>query len=469
MYVVQPFTTSCMWAIFAEQFFFNLVCNWLERGGRKVVYVYNYTDVDDKIIARAKEAGVPASTVSNRYIQEFRRDFDALNLRPHDHNPKVTDFMPQIIDFIQALIDRNHAYIMGGEVFYSVESFQNYGKLSGKDLEGLEPGKRVERDEKKKNPADFILWKPSEGDVVGWESPWGRGRPGWHIECSAMIDELLGESIDIHGGGIDLIFPHHENEIAQGEGKSSKCYCRYWMHNNFINFQAAGKEEEKMSKSLGNVVTAREFMDRYHPEILKFLILSAHYRSVLNLGEEKIEQSISALARIYTAMADAEGVAEKGVAEDTHPSKVLVAAMKKADRDFEDALNDDFNTGKALAVIFELVRVYNGEGLSKRPKGPSTVAGAKAFLHWIRRQGKLMALFGESAHSFLDSLDNILLERRGVAREIVEELLKKRNLAREAKDWSRADDYRNKLTDMGIEVQDGKGMRAWRVKMKEFV
>ena len=453
---------------FRGAIFFNLVRNWLENGGRKVTYVYNYTDVDDKIITRAKKEGVKASEISSRYIEEFRQDFAALNLRPHEHNPKVTDFIPKIISFVETLIERSHAYVIDGEVFYSVESFADYGKLSGKDLEGLEAGKRVEKDEKKKNPADFVLWKPSKEGVLGWESPWGRGRPGWHIECSAMIDELLGESIDIHGGGIDLIFPHHENEIAQGEGKSGKQYCRYWMHNNFINFQGIGGDEEKMSKSLGNVITAREFMERYHPEVLKFLILSVHYRSVLGLGDEKIEQTIASLGRIYSALAEAEEVAVKGVEGGEAPSKVLEAAINKADGDFVKALNDDFNTGKALAAIFELVRVFNGEKLSKRLKDLSSRAGAQAFRRWVIERGALMALFQESANSFLDTLDGILLKKRGLKRETVENLVAKREAARVGKDWARADAYRDELTGLGIELQDGKGLRPWRVKMKDF-
>ena len=448
---------------FRGAIFFNLVRNWLEWGGHKVTYVYNYTDVDDKIINRAKKEGVEASEVSGRYIEEFERDYGALKLRPHDHNPKVTDFISKIIAFVEALIERSHAYVIDGEVFYSVESFKDYGKLSGKDLEGLEAGKRVARDEKKKNPADFVLWKPSPEGVLGWESPWGRGRPGWHIECSAMIDELLGEQIDIHGGGIDLIFPHHENEIAQGEGKSGKEYCRYWMHNNFINFQG----DEKMSKSLGNVITAREFMKQYHPEVLKFLLLSVHYRSVLGLGDEKIEQTIGALGRIYSALAEAEDVAARGTGGG-RPSKNIDSAIKKADKDFEDALNDDFNTGKALAAIFELVRVFNGEKFIKRLVDPAAKAGAEAFRQWVLARGDLMALFQEPADSFLDALDDILLRMRGIERKVVEDLVAKRESARAAKDWGLADGYRDQLANLGIDVQDGKGPRAWRVRMKDF-
>ena len=451
---------------FRGAIFFNLVRNWLEEGGRKVTYVYNYTDVDDKIISRAQREGVDASVIGDRYIEEFRRDFAALKMRPHDHNPRVTDFIPKIVSFVEKLIERSHAYVIDGEVFYSVESFSDYGNLSGKDLEGLEAGKRVEKDDKKKNPADFVLWKPSGEGIPGWESPWGRGRPGWHIECSCMIDELLGESIDIHGGGIDLIFPHHENEIAQGEGKSGKKYCRYWMHNNFINFQGTGGEEEKMSKSLGNVITARRFMEQYHPEILKFLILSVHYRSVLGLGDEKIEQAIGALGRIYSALGEAEEVVVKGVGGGK-PSKVLEAAIKKADKDFAEALDSDFNTGKALAAIFELVRVFNGEKLLKKLRDPASGAGAEAFRRWIVGRGDLMSLFQEPANSFLDELDGVLLRQRGLERETVEDLVAKREAARATRDWASADSYREELAGMGIELQDGKGLRSWRVKIKE--
>ena len=236
---------------FRGAIFFNLVRNWLERAGYKVTYVYNYTDVDDKIIKKANEEGVESIEISERYIKEFEKDFNRLGLTKHEHNPKVTDFMPQIISFVDDLVKKGMAYVVDGEVFYEIKNFPNYGKLSGKNLEDLEAGARVEVDSKKHNPADFVLWKPAKPDEPYWDSPWGKGRPGWHIECSAMIQSILGETIDIHGGGIDLKFPHHENEIAQGEGRTGKCYCNHWMHNDFLNMN-----DEKMSKSLGILLLA---------------------------------------------------------------------------------------------------------------------------------------------------------------------------------------------------------------------
>jgi len=245
---------------------FNLIRHWLEHRGYKVNMVYNYTDVDDKIINRAKEEGVDSSVISERYIREFEVDFARLGLKKHTSNPKITEFMPEIVEYIRDLIDKNKAYEVEGEVFFSVEDFEGYGKLSGKKIDELEAGQRVEVDPKKRNPADFVLWKPAKEGEPGWDSPWSKGRPGWHIECSAMIHSILGETIDIHGGGIDLIFPHHENEIAQGEARTGKNYCNHWVHNQFINMN-----NEKMSKSLGNVMTMRSFMDKYHAEIYDFL------------------------------------------------------------------------------------------------------------------------------------------------------------------------------------------------------
>jgi len=247
---------------FRGAIFFNLVRNWLERAGNKVTYVYNYTDVDDKIIKKANEEGVESIEISERYIKEFEKDFNRLGLTAHDQNPKVTDFMPEIISFVDDLVKKEMAYVVDGEVFYEIKNFPSYGKLSGKKLEDLEAGARVEIDSKKHTPADFVLWKPAKPGEPSWDSPWGKGRPGWHIECSAMIQSILGDTIDIHGGGIDLIFPHHENEIAQGEGRTGKCYCNHWMHNDFLNMN-----DEKMSKSLGNIITGRDFMEKYHPEI----------------------------------------------------------------------------------------------------------------------------------------------------------------------------------------------------------
>ena len=318
---------------FRGAIFFNLVRNWLEYSGLKVTYVYNYTDVDDKIIQRANAEGVDSSTISERFIQEFEKDFNSLKLRKHDYNPRVTEYMPQIIQFVDDLIKNKKAYVIDGEVFFSIDSFPTYGNLSGKKLDDLEAGQRVEVDQRKKNPFDFVLWKPSKENEPSWDSPWSKGRPGWHIECSAMIQSILGETIDIHGGGIDLIFPHHENEVAQGEGRTGKCYCKTWMHNNFLNMN-----DEKMSKSLGNVVKGRQFIEAYSAEILKYIMLSSHYRAMFNINDEKIAQTISSLARVYGSLKEAQmGVAHLN--GQGKPLQKFVDKLKKADEEIKLSTN----------------------------------------------------------------------------------------------------------------------------------
>ena len=441
---------------FRGAIFFNLLRNWMEHSGLDVTFAYNYTDVDDKIIKKANEEGVESSVISERFIAEFEKDFNRLGLRKHDHNPKVTEFMPEIIKFVEDLVDKGKAYVIDGEVFYSIDTFEGYGKLSGKKIDDLEAGQRVEVDQRKKNPFDFVLWKPSKEGEPSWDSPWGGGRPGWHIECSAMIQSILGETIDIHGGGIDLIFPHHENEIAQGEGRTGKCYCNTWVHNEFINFS-----DEKMSKSLGNVITGRSFMDKWHPEILKYLFLSVHYRSQLAINDDKIRGAISALARIYSSLKNAHdvlafeggGVVNKGFAQ----------TMSQHDAKIKKYMDDDFNTGEVVASVFEVVRAFNGLNLLKKAKDKNSKPTAEAFLEWMKKYGKMMALFGQDPSHFLLELDDILIADRKLDKDKIEELVARRNEAREAKDWEAADKYRDDLSAMGIELQDGNSNRQWCV------
>lgn len=444
---------------FRGAIFFNLVRNWMEKSGLDVTYVYNYTDVDDKIIKRANEENVSSSTISETYIKAFEEDYNRLKLRPHSKNPRVTEHIDDIINLVSGIIEKGNAYVIDGEVFFSIKSFNSYGCLSGKNLDDLEVGQRVEVDEKKNDPMDFVLWKPAKPGEPSWDSPWGKGRPGWHIECSAMIRALLGESIDIHGGGIDLIFPHHENEIAQGEACSGKKYCNYWMHNNFINLK-----DQKMSKSLGNVITARSFMDKYHPEILKYVMLSSHYRSMLNINEEKIEQAISGLARVYKSLRDAESFIHKSDLEAGKTYKQLLQAINHADIKIAKALNDDFNTGEMMANIFEVVRVFNSQNILKKKKDPNALATAKAFKDWILSWGETTALFLEGSNLFLKELDDILIKEKGIKREEVEQLIKERNQAREEKDWAKSDIARDKLLEMGIEIMDSPEGTTWEVK-----
>jgi cysteinyl-tRNA synthetase len=441
---------------FRGAIFFNLMRSWLEKSGYQVTFVYNYTDVDDKIIKRANDEGVDSRLISERYIAEFEKDFNRLGLTKHDHNPKVTDYIPQIVAFVEKLIERDKAYVIDGEVFYAIDSFDDYGKLSGKKIDELEAGQRVDVDQRKRNPHDFVLWKPSKAGEPSWPSPWGGGRPGWHIECSAMIQSLLGETIDIHGGGIDLIFPHHENEIAQGEGASGCTYCHFWVHNNFINLK-----DQKMSKSLGNVIRGREFMDRYHPEVLKFLMLSAHYRAMLSLSEEKILQTVSGLMRVYDALAGADEIAADN---QNAVNKTLNDKMEEADQQIEKALNDDFNTVEVFAAIFDVIRSYNALNLGSKKITADGQATAKKFTTWVREWGRLMALYQQPPKEMLGLLNDILIAEKNIDSTQVETLLQERHQARADKNWNRADEIRDELATMGIDFKDTPQGTTWRVR-----
>lgn len=442
---------------------FNLIRNWLEYNGNKVTFVYNYTDVDDKIIKRAIDQGVETSVITEKYIKEFEKDFNNLGLKKHEFNPRVSEFMPEIISMIETIIKNGKAYVIEGEVFFSIDSFKGYGKLSKKKLDQLEIGQRVEVDKRKKNPHDFVLWKPAKKGEPSWDSPWGGGRPGWHIECSAMVKALLGESIDIHGGGIDLQFPHHENEIAQSEACNCKKYANYWIHNEFINFGA-----EKMSKSLGNVITARNFMEKYNGEILKYLFLSAHYRTQMAITDDKLLQTISALSRIYSSLALADEITSQieGVGNEVFDHS-FVKTLDSFDQKITKSLNDDFNSAEMISYIFEAVRAFNALGLSNKKKKSAThIGSALYFRDWIQKYGRMSSLFCADPNSMLSELDEILIDLRAIDKVEVEKLVENRNLAREAKDWAKADEIRSQLEDIGVELFDGH-VRGWKIKIVE--
>lgn len=441
---------------FRGAIFYNLVRNWLEELGYKVTFVYNYTDVDDKIIDKAKAEGKTSSEISELYIAEFEKDFARLGLRKHDKNPRVTEYMQPIRDIIMELIEKKKAYVAkDGEVLYSIKAFEGYGKLSGRNPDELKVGVRIEADQKKQDPLDFALWKPSKPGEPSWESPWAQGRPGWHIECSAMAKAILGEQIDIHGGGMDLIFPHHENEIAQSEGCSGKNYVKYWLHNNMINFSGA-----KMSKSLGNIKTARDFMDQQHPEILKYMILSVHYRSISDFGEQAIEHAIQGLARIYSALAMAETYAGlEGVSSDASFDKALAEAWQG----ITNALNDDFGTPQAFAKIFEVVRLYNSQVKRGLKANPSIIGKSQSFKKFILKFGKMMALFQEPPAQFLRTLDDMLLLKKNLKRQEIDQIVQKRAEARALKDFKKSDEYRDQLLALGISVSDSATGSEWEV------
>lgn len=440
--------------------FYNFLRNWLEEIGYKVTFVYNFTDVDDKIINRANEEGTTSDVISEKYIQEFLKDYQSLVLRKHDYNPKVTESMGPIIDMVQDLITKNKAYVVDGEVLYSIEAFPEYGKLSGRKPDELIAGARVEVDRKKKNPLDFALWKPSKQGEPAWDSPWGKGRPGWHIECSAMIHSLLGDQIDIHGGGTDLTFPHHENEIAQTEGCTGKHFVKYWVHNNMFNFSG-----QKMSKSLGNIIKFRDFVSEYNPEVFKMFVMSVHYRSVADFSPQTIEYAISALARIYSALSVAEEYLEKSSSAEwiAQVDKNIEAEIQKAQTKIQDAFNNDFSTPEAFASVFEIVRLFNSQIKRGMKVNPIVLNKCYQFKTFIKKFGSYMSLFQEPPKEFLITLDDMLLRKMNLNRANIDRLVQERFEVRKQKDFAKSDELRKNLNDMGISVSDTPEGSFWEV------
>lgn len=448
---------------FRGAIFYNLVRNWLEELGYQVEFVYNYTDVDDKIIQRAEKDKLSSQEVAEKYTNEFEADFARLGLRPHSLNPKVTENIPAILAMIEELVAKKFAYVASsGDVLFSIRDFSNYGKLSHRNPDELMAGVRKDVGSGKKDPLDFVLWKKSKPGEPAWPSSWGAGRPGWHIECSAMVRAHLGDHIDIHGGGLDLVFPHHENEIAQSEACLGHSFVRYWMHNNLINFGGT-----KMSKSLGNVRTARSFMDEFHPEILKYMMLASHYRSVLDFSPPAIENSIHALARVYSALALARFCVREG--------ERLGLAVSDSDRQKEHArlsaslekiavsLCDDFNTPELLAEIFAAVRSFNSNYRRGGKISSVHLAQAQGLLSLVIRVGSWMALFQRPAEEFLRELDDLLLRKKGLERGKVDDLVAKRNQARAEKNFSLSDQLRDQLVQMGISLSDTPQGSHWEV------
>lgn len=423
--------------------FFDTVRRYLEYRGYEVNFVSNFTDVDDKIIKAAVEEGVDASVISERYIAECKKDMAGMNVRPASYHPRATEEIDGMIAMIQDLIDNGHAYVAeDGTVYYRVSSFPDYGKLSHKNVEENQAGLRtlkVRGEEAKEDPNDFVLWKPKKEGEPYWESPWCEGRPGWHIECSVMSKKYLGESIDIHGGGEDLVFPHHENEIAQSEAVSGKQFVRYWMHNAFLNI-----DNIKMSKSLGNFKTVRQISEEYDLQVLRFFMLSAHYRSPLNFSREMMDGAKASLDRILTAMdhlRDCLAAATERELTDTETSEL--AAFDALREKFEAAMDDDFNTADAISAVFEMV---------KRANITVTKESAAAYIRSVKELlEKLLEVLGIHAERKEESLD---------AR--VEALIEERQTARKEKNYARADEIRAELTAMGILLEDTKEGVKWK-------
>ncbi len=426
---------------------FDTFRRYMEYRGYDVNYVSNFTDVDDKIIKRANEEGVDASVISERYIEECKRDMAALNVKPATTHPKATEEIGGMIDMITTLIEKGYAYDAGdGTVYYRTKSFRDYGKLSHKNLEDLEAGHRdiaITGGEGKEDYMDFVLWKPKKEGEIYWDSPWGQGSPGWHIECSVMAKKYLGDEIDIHAGGEDLIFPHHENEIAQSEAANGVPFARYWMHNGFLNI-----DNQKMSKSAGNFFTVRDICKKYDPMVLRFFMLQAHYRGPLNFSDTLMESAKKSLERIRTCRETLSyNIANSKGGKITEVEKNKYSETEKFVRDFEDAMDDDCNTADAVTAVFELVRFINAN---------SSADSSKEYLQKLEE--KLLTLtdvLGLVLDSKAEDADP------GETKKI-EELLAERTAAKKAKDFARADEIRDELKSMGVTIEDTREGVKWK-------
>ncbi len=420
---------------------FDTLRRYLLYKGYDVNYVSNFTDVDDKIIKRANELGVESTVVSEKYIAECKKDMEGLNVMPATTHPQATKEIPDMIEMIKVLIEKGHAYEKNGTVYFRTRSFNGYGKLSHKNIDDLESGHRAENhqlkvsgEDEKEDPLDFVLWKPKKEGEPSWPSPWGDGRPGWHLECSVMSKKYIGDVIDIHAGGEDLIFPHHENEIAQSEAANDTEFARYWMHNGFLKIN-----NEKMSKSLGNFFTVREISEKYPLQVIRFFMLSAHYRSPLNFSADLVEASKNGLERILTAVEKLKEL--KPANEGNDPA--IEAELENYVKRYEAAMDDDLNTADAISVIFELIKYTNINVTNDTPK--ATVDKA---LSTVEKLCDVLGIITEKEEELLDS--------------DIEALINERQAARKAKDFAKADEIRNKLADMGITLLDTREGVKWK-------
>ena len=442
---------------------FDVVYRYLLHSGYDVTYVRNYTDIDDKIINRANKEGVPFNVISERYIRSFDEDMARLGLALPTHQPKATEYVDEIIALVQSLVDKGAAYAVEGDVYFCVEKFPGYLKLSKRNLEEMQAGARIDVDERKRHPMDFALWKSAKPGEPYWSSPWGNGRPGWHIECAAMSMKLLGDTFDIHGGGKDLVFPHHENEIAQSEAASGQPFVRYWMHNGFVNINA-----EKMSKSLGNFFTIREVLDRYDSEVLRFFLLSAHYRSPIDFSDQNLADAEAGLDRIYSALATLNEVLDTPSTPGTDNALQSDAALELQEKvtalqqRFREAMDDDFNTALAIAHLFDLIRTLN------RVLAEKHHAATKALLSRVKSEIDVIAGVLGVINSIPAEYQARLKARKSsqlpISVEEIEALVAERTAARKAKDFKRSDEIRSQLLDKGIELLDGPGGTEWKVK-----
>ena len=436
---------------------FDVIKRYLRYKGYEVEHIRNITDIDDKIIARAAQENVSTEQIAGKYTEEYYSDMDRLGVSRADIEPRATDHIKEMVDVIKKLADNGIAYSVDGDVYFEVDKFPGYGKLSGRNLDEMMAGARVDVDKRKKSPLDFALWKSSKEGEPAWESPWGPGRPGWHIECSAMSMKYLGHSIDIHGGGADLIFPHHENEIAQSEAFTGMPFVKYWIHNGFITV-----DKEKMSKSLGNFFTVKEILEKYDPEVVRCFLLSTHYRSPIEFSDAQLNEAELSIDRYYSTVTRINDFVETaGTSDKASSLDEFEALVSSARAKFDAAMDDDFNSALALGYIFEIIRETN-KMLDEKPSGQKSVDLALKAVRTFSEMGGVLNIFQRTPEEWYTSLMKV--KKIGLSGSDITEKISERQLAREKKDWDSADSIRKGLEEKGVILEDKKKGTTWKVK-----
>ena len=446
---------------------FDMIVKYLRYRSYRVTFVRNFTDIDDKIINRANEQGTSSEELAERFIDEFYRDMEYLGVDRPDLEPRATEYINEMISIIEQLINKDMAYASDGDVYYTVEGFDEYGKLSGRNLADMQAGARVEINEKKKHPMDFALWKSSKPGEPAWDSPWGPGRPGWHIECSAMSKQLLGETFDIHGGGKDLIFPHHENEIAQSEAANDKTFVNLWIHHGFVTVRnEQTDEEEKMSKSLDNFLTIRDLSEKFHPEALKLFVFSTQYRNPLEYSEQAMQDAKSGLNRLYETLLAIGNINNTcddfvvSVISDKDRKKLISLEVR-----FIQAMDNDFNTAQAFGHLFEASKIVNKIiGTLGDKKNSADLKLLSKTGRTISELAEIVGLLRENPEDFLSRQKEEILAGIDIEPALIEQLIAQRNEARASKDWAMSDQIRDRLLGHGIELKDGPAGTSWDVK-----